>query len=510
MPPKRKTAGAAKTAGAKRAPKKAKKDASPSDASLAQKAVVRADRLTLEQALVGLVEDGVVRYEELEARGLGQAPAPAPKVTATAALTSTGGMGAWERLDVELLMQVVDCCGAGTKFALSEVCKGLCSMRREPRAWRSLDTGTLAGLTAAGLQRLPRSVPTTNLERLTCRSQGYKDPFVAKDWVNFLKQLDCKASLRHLELLSSKFGSGAQALKAAEPFAANLESLKLMGVKQGSMDGVMKFVRAATRLTALDIESSETPWRYFLERLAQLPALQRGPGAKSLLKRIVSIGGWQSTATHVAFVLGLANLFPELRELHLSGLCANDASAAPAPLSKIRVLRLRNVIFTSGMYIAQLYGRGVPDSEEALASYFADVERSMPCLELWETHRKREYISGKEFKAGKRYERTPVLRNIGGLCFSRLNELILEDVGVAEDSFAGVEAPKLKVLNLWLSPLTHKEQRSGWADGSRMDMSDNAGLAAQRAAVVKPLEDSAEGAVKVTWLKPEKKRPATT
>ena len=35
-------------------------------------------------------------------------------------------------------------------------------------------------------------------------------------------------------------------------------------------------------------------------------------------------------------------------------------------------------------------------------------------------------------------------------------------------------------------------------------------LAAQRAAVAKPLEDSAEGAVKVTWLKPEKKRPAPT
>ena len=66
------------------------------------------------------------------------------------------------------------------------------------------------------------------------------------------------------------------------------------------------------------------------------------------------------------------------------------------------------------------------------------------------------------------------------------------------------------MLNLWLSPLTHKEQRSGWADGSRMDMSDNAGLVAQRAAVAKPLEDSAEGAVKVTWLKPEKKRPAPT
>ena len=79
------------TAGAPAA-KKAKTPAK-TDAELAKLAVVRADRLTLETALVQLVESGQLELSQLEACGLTQAPAPKACVTTTAALTSTGGLG---------------------------------------------------------------------------------------------------------------------------------------------------------------------------------------------------------------------------------------------------------------------------------------------------------------------------------------------------------------------------------------------------------------------------------
>ena len=495
------------TAGAPAA-KKAKTPAK-TDAELAKLAVVRADRLTLETALVQLVESGQLELSQLEACGLTQAPAPKACVTTTAALTSTGGMGAWERLDVEMLLSVVTYSGAAEVFAVSEVCKGLCSLRREPRCWRSLDTGTLKGMTSAGLRRLSKSVPTTQVERLTLRASSYKDAFTSQDWVAFLKGLDCRESLRHLALNSKKFGAGAQTLRAVEPLVDKLESLRIEGVKQNNMDALMKLLRAAPRLTDLDVEASETPWRFFLDRLAQLPAIQRGPGAKSLLKRIANNGFVYGMPTHTKFLLGVSSLFPELRELQLKGLYANLDSAPPSPLSMVRVLRLREINFLPGnsiVYSTFLSGeQAAPMCDAALSAYVHDVERAVPLLETWETTREREYISSKEQAQGMRFQPAPVLRNCAGLRFPHLTDLIFEDIGFEPASFAGVETPKLKEVSLFLSNLTHASQRTRYADNpiGAIPMQENATV---REAVTRPLVDSAEADVDVKWLKAKKPR----
>ena len=252
--------------------------AAVSETRLAQLAVVRAPRLTLESAIVALVEEGRVSYSELERLGLVQAPAPKVSVVTTALLTSTGGMGAWERLDGVTILNVIANCNTDVVFTLSEVCKGLCAMRRNPRAWSRLDTGCLPGLTRAGLCRLSSSVPTSRLETLRLAPPSYKDSFTASDWIAFVKALDCGSSLKHLHLKSKKFGGGAQTLKALEPLVANVESLVMTEFKEKNADGLFKLLKAMPKLTDLELGCPDITYQYFLWRLSQLPALQRGPG----------------------------------------------------------------------------------------------------------------------------------------------------------------------------------------------------------------------------------------
>lgn len=498
-----------KRAGERKA-KKAKTPApsAPSSGVLAQRAVVRADRLTLERALVELVEDGTVRYAQLEALGIGgvsAAAVAAASVTATAALTSTGGMGALERLDGEMLLGVAAWSGTAAVFALSEVCRGLCALRREPRAWTALDVGALAGLTSCGLRRLPTSVPTANVRHLTLRSEEGKKDFTSAEWVAFLKRLGCAASLRTLVLASKKFGGASNTLRAVEPLVANVETLVVAGVAEASVDAFLRVLRAAPALRDLEVETSHgVRWDHFLERLAQLAALQRGAGAKSLLTRIVRVGFAYGPGVRTTFALQLATrLFPELRELGLRGVnaCAGDP-APPAPLSVLRVLRLRDVSFTLGAAVAH-YAAGEPMSEDALSAYVFDVERTCPRLEVWETKRAREYLSTKDLKKGMRFQPRPRLRGIAGAAFPRLAELALDDFRVDAESFAGVDVPKLARLRLLCTQHTHEEQRDTYRSFKKDTRTPAwARGAPDRAAVSRPLETSAEATVKVTWLTP--------
>ena len=125
--------------------------------AVAKQAVARTDRLVLEEAIVALVSDGAVSVERLAELGIAPAAVKTlkEKVTATAQLRSTGTMGSWERLDQELIVAIIEHASSLEKFQLSETCKGLCALRREPRCWTSLDVGKLDGLTASGLRRLP-------------------------------------------------------------------------------------------------------------------------------------------------------------------------------------------------------------------------------------------------------------------------------------------------------------------------------------------------------------------
>ena len=110
------------------------------------------------------------------------------------------------------------------------------ALRREPRCWTSLDVGKLDGLTASGLRRLPSSIPTTRIECLRL-DEGRGSSFGAADWVAFLKQLECKDTLKRLNLATKKFGAGAKALKAVEPLVGGVEALRVVGIK--NPQGVM-------------------------------------------------------------------------------------------------------------------------------------------------------------------------------------------------------------------------------------------------------------------------------
>ena len=163
--PKRKAGEPVKKRPAKRAAAAKKLPTDP--VAIAKQAVARTDRLVLEEAIVALVTNGKVSVEDLAELGVAPAPVAAPreKVTATAELRSTGTMGSWEPLDQVIIVTIIEHVGAVDKFQLSETCKGLCALRREPRAWTSLDVGEMKGLTAPGLRRLPSSIPTARLDQ---------------------------------------------------------------------------------------------------------------------------------------------------------------------------------------------------------------------------------------------------------------------------------------------------------------------------------------------------------
>lgn len=177
-------------------------------------------------------------------------------------------------------------------------------MRREPRAWTRLDTGALKGKTAAGLKRLGSSIPTTSLASLRLAPEDYKDKTTSAQWVAFVKGLRCEKSLTTLELVSKKFGEGAQTLKALERLVANVESFEINGVKGRNGEAFAKLLRAMPKLRRLALSTSDMNRFFLLTRLAQLAALQRGPGAKSLLESIRETSNWfYGPRLHVRWLL---------------------------------------------------------------------------------------------------------------------------------------------------------------------------------------------------------------
>ena len=81
--------------------------------------------------------------------------------------------------------------------------------------------------------------------------------------------------MKRLNLATKKFGAGAKALKAVEPLVGGVEALRVVGIK--NPQGVMDIVKKAPRLVDLEVISSDdVGWEFFLTRLAQVEAGQRG------------------------------------------------------------------------------------------------------------------------------------------------------------------------------------------------------------------------------------------
>jgi len=65
-------------------------------------------------------------------------------------------------------------------------------LRREPRCWESLDISKLPKMTANGLRRLGKSIPTSRVSRLRLQETS-KNSFDSKTYVEFLKSLQFSA-----------------------------------------------------------------------------------------------------------------------------------------------------------------------------------------------------------------------------------------------------------------------------------------------------------------------------
>ena len=503
--PKRKAGEPVKKRPAKRAAAAKKQPSDP--VAVAKRAVARTDRLVLEEAIVALVTNGKVSVEDLAELGVAPAPVTAPKekITTTAELRSTGTMGSWEPLDQVIIVTIIEHVGAVDKFQLSETCKGLCALRREPRAWTSLDVGEMKGLTAPGLRRLPSSIPTARLERLRLDEPSRDAKFSATDWVAFLKQLECQ-DLRRLDLASKKFGAGAKALQAVERLAPRLESFKLNELKGKCVDNALKLLKAMPRLVDLEMSGSDVTYQFFLQRVAQLAAHQRGAGARSLLQRFAHVGFCWGASVDFRFVaLQVKSLFPELTSLELRGITTNEmpvAMPAASPASRLRVLKLRNVKFMAGAGFAPTsvyYGQQhEAQSAAAVAAYVANCEAAFPALEVWWTSRECESISTKERKAGAKFQPPPVLDSRSlAVRFPHLREFTLVNVDVDTHSFVNWDAPSLEKVHL--DPVgTDTYPASTFAQRFPSEVS--------RKPIVQPLLDGAEGDVAVDWSKINKYR----
>ena len=498
--PKRKAGEPVKKRPAKRAAAAKKLPTDP--VAIAKQAVARTDRLVLEEAIVALVSDGAVSVERLAELGIAPAAVKTlkEKVTATAQLRSTGTMGSWERLDQELIVAIIEHASSLEKFQLSETCKGLCALRREPRAWTSLDVGEMKGLTAPGLRRLPSSIPTARLERLRLDEPSRDSKFSATDWVAFLKQLECQDNLKRLDLASKKFGAGAKALQAVERLAPRLETFKINELKGKCVDNALKLLKAMPRLVDLEMSGSDVTYQFFLQRVAQLAAHQRGAGARSLLQRFAHVGFCWGASVDFRFVaLQVKSLFPELTSLELRGITTNEMPVAmpPAsPASRLRVLKLRNVKFMAGAGFAPssvYYGpQAIAQSAGALAAYVTNCEAAFPALEVWWTHRACESLSSKERAGGATYQPPPVLNSTSlAVRFPHLRELLFANVDVDKNSFVNWDAPSLEKVRL--DPVGEASWQAASSWGKRYPS------AASRKPIVQPLLEGAEGDVEVDY-----------
>ena len=179
---------------------------------------------------------------------------------------------------------------------------------------------------------------------------------------------------------------------------------------------------------------------------------------------------------------------------------------SPSITSRIRVLKLHKVIFTHKSTCESfLYGQqAAPMPDDAVAAFFANVERCAPNLEHWETVRGVEYMSKKEMRSGSYQQPPPVLRKTDGLIYPKLKIWHIENINFDIDaSFRGCQAPALEDLTLAGSNLSGNLTTVPFIPSARL--SKEARHQAQFA-LVKPLRDAAERPVlRVRFDKTEKK-----
>ena len=160
-------------------------------------------------------------------------------------------------------------------------------------------------------------------------------------------------------------------------------------------------LRECPNLRELRFGGTDISWEFFLDRIAQLGAVHRGAGAKSLLRKISHIGWVWGPAFPVSYALSrLPASCPELEELQLKGLHTNCTPLAPgAGAPRLRVLVLKDVQFLPGGQIAMsttLHGQQpAPQSPDAVTALMHAVERACPVLETLQITRRAEYLAAR-------------------------------------------------------------------------------------------------------------------
>jgi len=192
-------------------------------------------------------------------------------------------------------------------------------------------------------------------------------------------------------------------------------------------------------------------------RLAAQPRIQRGNGARSVLRRFHVLSGWSGSNVSlmsVGWILNhVAESFPDMTRLSLTTVAEMpfETSAKPT-LRCLRVLRFRHAHFFDERR-TRSDARDAPMSSCALAKYFARIEAACPALEEWETAHDDPYISRADQQLGKRPPAPPAVTrgSVAGRRYDNLRVLTLGGIALEPDSFDGLHAPNLHTLVFWAS-----------------------------------------------------------
>ena len=443
--------------------KKKKKPAAPeSEASSRQKdsdgekvreSIVRAERVELEDVLKKLWAAGKFDYNDLVKAGLKEPPQKLAKgvAAASARLSSTGTMGFMEPLSHETLQSMFQYVGTKDRFVLSEVCRGLLSLRGQARSWEDVDFSQLTGATGRGLSKCAGLMDTTRTRtlHLSRTGSGYtaksKDPIKADDWIRVISKLQCTETLETLHLQSKRFADGTKTLAAMERLVKNLKTLIFDDIK--ALDHLVKLLRKAPKLTSLVVEGNVSIFELG-NRIAQLAKIHRGDGARSLITELRNTNWWtftSATPTNEVFE-AFSSQFPELQILQAPKVIVFSDVVTPPPnktsFNRLRILALSEVTFCDPRF----WPVRTP-SPTAVTKLMQSLSHC-PVLEACSIQRDVEWLSQKDLASGRRYVPAPLVSNLHGLTFPQLRVLALYSFQYDTTSFAGLDAPHLKHLDL--------------------------------------------------------------
>ena len=433
-----------------------------------------ADRVELESALVKLVTGGLISFESLlDVGGLKyqavrrRCRLKPGEAFANAKLTVSGSTGEFERLGAVEIELILRCVGTRDRLASSETCRGLLSLRGSCRIWRDFDLSDACPLqrpTVGAVKKIFRLLDFSNLETLVLAPHGgNKDPLSSSDYVNLCntlaKEKNRCPNLRYLALRAKRFGDSDKPLLATLPLMSNLRGLEILDVRENRLDALLKLTSNAPHLECLKIDSYQIPWQILLTRLSAQAKLQRGHGARSVLRRFHCLNGW--SASNVGFMAvswilhHFAEHFPDIVRLSLTTVAEMPffmGGTQEPQLKYLRYLRLRHAHFYDTRRLRAEASDALA-SDEALVRYFSRIEHACPVLEHWETARDDPYMSRTDYNLGKRVPPPPTLHpgSLAGSIFPKLKVLTLGGITITPQSFDGLQAPNLTTFIFWAS-----------------------------------------------------------